>query len=133
LTRCRLQSFLAVQITYFGDAVTTKAALLFLYYRIFGISDNFRKIVYVSAVIIIAYGIACPIVAIAGCQPVSYFWNKNQPGRCIDEVNFFRWNGICSMLLDFLILCLPLPMAWRLKVTVRQKIIISCIFLLGFL
>jgi hypothetical protein len=127
------QSFLAVQITYFGDAVTTKAALLLLYYRIFGVNSTFRRTIYLSGFVITAYFIACTIAAIAGCQPVSYFWNKSQPGHCMDEVNFFRWNGIASMLMDFLILCLPLPMTWRIKANRRQKIILSGIFLLGFL
>jgi hypothetical protein len=125
------QSFLAVQVIYFSNAVSTKASLLLLYNRIFGVLRPFRFALWVSAGLITGYFIACTIVCIAGCHPVSYFWNKNQHGKCIDEVNFFRWNGITNMLLDFLILCLPLSMTWRIRATLKQKIIISTIFLLG--
>lgn len=120
-------------MTYFASAITTKAALLFLYYRIFGVVHSFRIALYVSAFIIAGYFVACVIVAIAGCHPASYFWNKAQAGYCINETNFFRWNGICSMLMDFLCLLLPLPLAWRIKATIKQKLILSSIFLLGFL
>lgn len=92
---------------------------------------EFCYALWISGAIIVSYFIACTIVCIAGCQPVSYFWNKNQPGKCIDEVNFFRWNGITNMLLDFLVLCLPLSMTWQIRASFRQKLIISSIFLLG--
>ncbi|KAJ6087144.1 hypothetical protein N7467_006058 [Penicillium canescens] len=35
------------------------------------------------------------------------------------------------MFLDLLVLCLPLPMAWRVKTTVRQKWVLTGVFLLG--
>ncbi|KAF3023887.1 hypothetical protein E8E15_006390 [Penicillium rubens] len=69
---------------------------------------GFRWILCVSAFLVVAYFI---------------------PVHCIDEVAFFR-NGVGSMLLDFLVLCLQFPMAWRVNTT-RQKCILTGIFLLG--
>lgn len=120
-----------MQITYFTNAVFTKASLLCLYHRVFGVVSGFRWALWISGVIITAYFIACVIVSVAGCDPVSYFWDKNQPGSCIDEVNFFRWNGIVNLLLDVLVLSLPFPMTWRVKTSIRQKLILSGIFALG--
>lgn len=77
--------------------------------------------------------VICVIMSIAGCQPVSYFWNKLQTGRCINEVDFFRGNGITNMMLDFLVLVLPLPMVWRLDLKLRQKLVVTGIFMLGIL
>ncbi|OQE18778.1 hypothetical protein PENFLA_c020G01594 [Penicillium flavigenum] len=82
-------------------------------------------------VLVVAYFIVCSIVSIVGCSPVSKSWDTSQPGHCIDEVAFFRWNGVGSMLLDFLVLCLPFPMVWRVNTTTRQKCILTGIFLLG--
>lgn len=118
---------------YFVDVVATKAAFLFLYYRIFGVNVWFRRALYLLAFLLVAFLIACPIVAVAGCHPVSYYWNKNQVGSCINEVDFYRGNGIANVILDFVIFCLPIPMILRLNTTVRQKLIISGIFVLGFL
>lgn len=125
------KSFLATQILYFTNAVLTKASLLLLYYRIFGILRGFRWVLWASGCLVIGYYIACVIVSIAGCSPVSKFWDPSVPGKCINEIAFFRWNGVANMLLDFLVLCLPYPMAWRLQTTLRQKWILTGIFLLG--
>ncbi|EYE99210.1 uncharacterized protein EURHEDRAFT_541056 [Aspergillus ruber CBS 135680] len=124
-------SFIAVQITYFCNAVFTKASLLLLYHRIFGVVSGFRWALGISAFLVTAYFIACTIVTIAGCSPVSYYWYRHQEGSCIDEVNFYRWNGIVNMLLDVLVLCLPFPMTCRVKTCLRQKLILTGIFLLG--
>lgn len=126
------KSFIAVQMLYFVDVVATKAAFLFLYYRIFGVKVWFRRTLYFLAFLIIGYFIACPIIAVAGCTPVSYYWDKNQSGSCIDEVKFYRANGIANVILDFIIFCLPVPLTLRLNTTLRQRLIISSIFILGF-
>lgn len=131
IDRILVQSFIAVQITYFTNAVFTKASLLILYHRVFGVVTGFRWALWISGAIITSYFIACVIASVAGCDPVSYFWDKDQPGSCIDEVNFFRWNGIVNLLLDVLVLSLPFPMTWRVKTSIRQKLILSGIFALG--
>lgn len=125
------QSFLATQILYFTNAVLTKASLLLLYYRIFGIVRGFRWTLGISGCLVIGYYVACVIVSMAGCSPISKLWDSTIPGRCINEIAFIRWNGVGNMLLDVLILCLPYPMAWRLQTTLRQKWILTGIFLLG--
>ena len=122
---------MAVQIVYFTNAVITKASLLLLYYRIFGVIRGFRWFLWVSAFLIVAFFITCSVLSIAACSPVSKVWDRSQPGHCIDKVAFFRWSGVVNMLLDFLVLCLPFPMAWRVNTTIRQKCILSGIFLLG--
>jgi hypothetical protein len=87
--------------------------------------------VWASWFLIIGYFIACTIVSIVGCFPVAEFWNPSVAGSCTDMLNYFRWNGVTNLLLDVLVLCLPFPMAWRLKTTIRQKIILTGIFMLG--
>ncbi|KAJ5220027.1 hypothetical protein N7468_009231 [Penicillium chermesinum] len=122
---------MATQIIYFFNSVLTKSSFLLLYYRIFGVVQYFRWVLYASAFLVIAYFVACTLAAIFGCWPVAKFWNPSLPGHCVDEVSFFRWSGIANILLDVLILCLPYPMAWRLQTTLRQKLTLSGLFLLG--
>ncbi|KAJ5455252.1 hypothetical protein N7475_010373 [Penicillium sp. IBT 31633x] len=124
-------SFLAVQVLYFFNAVFTKASLLFLFHRIFGVVQVFRWALWITGFLVTAYFIACTIVAIAGCSPVAKFWDTDLQGSCINEVAFFRWNGVSNMILDFLVFCLPIPMVWRVKTTTRQKWILTGIFLLA--
>ncbi|BCS22383.1 uncharacterized protein APUU_30608S [Aspergillus puulaauensis] len=129
------KSFMAIQLVYFTNAVLTKASLLLLYQRIFGIVKTFRYALWTSWVLILSYFVACVIASIAGCKPPSYLWdrfrNPDTPGGCFDEVAFFRWNGLANMLLDVLMLVLPLPMVWRMRMSRRQKFLLTGIFLMG--
>jgi hypothetical protein len=125
------KSFMAIQIIYFTNAVFTKASLLLLYYRIFGVIKAFRWALYAAGLLVVGYYIACVITSIAGCSPVNKFWDPSVPGNCINQVEFFRYNGVANMLLDVVVLCLPYPMAWRLQTTARQKFILTGLFLLG--
>lgn len=129
------KSFLAVQEAYFLNAVLTKSSLLFLYWRIFGVSTRFRAALGVAGFFVISYFVICVTISIFGCQPVSYFWDKHQPGsgHCIQEVQFFRFNGITNMLLDVMVLLLPIPMVWKLNLERQQKIAVTGMFLLGLL
>lgn len=83
--------------------------------------------------LVIGYFVACSLAAIFGCQPVSYFWNEDQPGRCMNEYMFFKVNGILNLILDILVLLLPWPMLWRLQMHTKKKIALSMIFSLGLL
>lgn len=83
--------------------------------------------------LVVGFFVSCSLAAIFGCQPVSYFWNQDQPGRCIDEFMFFKVNGIVNLILDIVVLLLPLPMLWRLQMHVKKKIALSVIFSLGLL
>ncbi|KAJ5718278.1 hypothetical protein N7488_003924 [Penicillium malachiteum] len=125
------KSFLAIQLVYFLNAVFTKASLLLLYYRIFGVVRGFRWAVWVSGFLVVAYWIACTLVTIFECWPIPKLWIPNHPGKCINIGAFGRWSGLANVIIDILILCLPYPMAWRLQVTLRQKLILTGIFLLG--
>ncbi|KAH9825445.1 hypothetical protein Tdes44962_MAKER04146 [Teratosphaeria destructans] len=125
------KAFLAVQMTYFLAAVLTKTSILLLYNRIFGVYGRFKLALCFVESLVVSYFIICVSLAVAGCQPVSYFWNKHQPGRCMNEVQFFRWNGVTNLILDVLVLALPLPMVWTLQLRYKQKLALSCIFAVG--
>ncbi|KAK4506022.1 hypothetical protein PRZ48_003987 [Zasmidium cellare] len=127
------KTFLAVQITWFTTAVLTKTSILLLYKRIFGVYEKFRKVIWAAIGLVVSYFIICTVLALAGCQPTSYFWNKHQPGKCINEVQFFRWNGVTNLILDFVVLLIPMPMVWNLQLRLRQKLAFTAIFGLGLL
>lgn len=126
---------MAIQLVYFTNAVLTKSSLLLFYRRIFGIVKSFRWALGISWFLIIGYFVSCVIASIAGCSPVSYLWDQfkdpNAQGSCFNEIAFFRWNGIANMLLDILMLVLPLPMVWRMRMSRRQKVLLTGIFCMG--
>jgi len=125
---------MAIQILYFSTAVSFKTSLVLLYHRIFGVVRWYRYVLAAAEGIVACYFIVCMFVAVFECNPVSFYWDKEIPhGACINQTQFYRWNGVANLLIDLMILCLTFPMVWRLKIGTRQKITLLSIFLLGAL
>ncbi|KAL8936666.1 MAG: hypothetical protein Q9211_004070 [Gyalolechia sp. 1 TL-2023] len=126
--------FLPLQLFYFCSAAAIKTSLILLYYRIFAIHRWFRFELLGAWIIVILYFLVDFFVAVFECKPVAFFWDKSiQGGTCIDQNQFFRWNGVANLLIDFMILTLTMPLIWRLNLKSRQKASLSAVFLLGTL
>lgn len=123
----------ALQIFYFLSSVFFKTSLILLYWRIFGVSRGFRKVLIVAWSIVIMYFVANLLAAIFECNPIAKYWNMGLSGKCVDTVAFYRWNGVANLLIDFMILTLTLPMVWQLSLKLQQKVVITGLFLLGCL
>jgi hypothetical protein len=67
------------------------------------------------------------------CTPISFFWDKQQPGHCIPNALILigMTNGVLSFVGDLVILALPIPMIWSLQINTRRKIALNGIFLIG--
>jgi len=84
--------------------------------------------------VVLLYFVVNLLVAIFECTPVAFYWDKSiTGGTCINQNQFYRWNGVANLLIDFMILTLSIPMIWRLNLAFRQKVSLSGIFLLGLL
>lgn len=49
------------------------------------------------------------------------------------QVKFFQAMGSIALVEDVIILCLPIPIVWRLQMIFRQKIAVTLVFSLGAL
>ncbi|KAL8991365.1 MAG: hypothetical protein Q9177_000206 [Variospora cf. flavescens] len=126
--------FMAVQVLYFFTAVAIKTSLILLYYRIFGVIRWFRWVLAAALTIVLLYFIVCLLVAVLECQPVAFYWDKSiRGGTCIDQNQFYRWNGVANLLIDFMVWSLTLPVIWHLNLNLQQKLSLSVIFALGLL
>ena len=65
------------------------------------------------------------------CLPPEKFWNRETPGVCINYDIFALASGICEIVIDTAILCLPVRMISSIQLSRRNKIVLSSIFLLG--
>lgn len=88
-----------------------KTSLILFYYRVFGVARGFRYTLAGAECIVASYFLACFFVTIFECKPISYFWDKTIPGSCIDQIQFYKWNGVANLLIDFMILSLTIPMS----------------------
>jgi len=67
------------------------------------------------------------------CTPVNYFWDKTiEGGHCVNNaltvIGFI--NGFLSFLGDVFMLCMPLPMIYKLQMNKQSKIALTWFFIL---
>lgn len=122
-------------ILYGLSIVLSKCAILLLYVRVFTTSNKtFILGVFLVGFIVIATGIANTFVAILQCSPVAYEWNKSiQGGTCINEIAFARYMTIPNVVTGAIMLIMPLPLSWRLNLTVSARIGLMATFLHGIM
>jgi hypothetical protein len=113
----------------------TKISILCFYLRIFP-ERRFRRTTYS---IIIASSIAVTALIIASifqCTPISYSWNEwdgEHVGHCT-HVNAQIWaNAGINILFDLIVIVLPLPQIWGLKISWDKKLGVLFMFGLGIL
>ncbi|KAM0201597.1 hypothetical protein ACHAPI_001642 [Fusarium lateritium] len=119
-------------------AVTSvKISILLLYRRLFplGIHNNrvYTLMFWTAAFLTSVYPFILWITMAFACRPVSHFWNQylGAPGKCIDVKLFFLVLGIMNMVNDIIILTVPIPRIWTLKMNNKTKVSVICIMLLG--
>ena len=107
-----------------------KLTFLLQYYRALGTKQN-RRLILIAGAIVVSWSVSQVFVQIFICTPVSAFWEGG--GKCIPNIPQWYINAGGNILTDIMILLLPLPIIWQLKLVKGQKFILVGIFCLGFL
>ena len=98
-----------------------------MYRRIFNV-PSFRRWTMVCGLFTIAWLIAAEVASVFTCLPMPDFWNT---GFCVDYSVFFLVIEILETIGDAILLVLPIHMISTLQLSMRNKITVSFIFLLG--
>ncbi|KAL8734015.1 MAG: hypothetical protein Q9166_001776 [cf. Caloplaca sp. 2 TL-2023] len=134
----RLENFLiytyANEIIYASIVTCIKSSVLCLYLRLFGVNKKFAIIVKCFIVIVISWGIAVLLTTIFQCDPVKGAWDISIPrNHCFSLRTWLIATNVPNIVLDFSIICLPIPLVWKLKLSTERKIGLTGVFLLGIL
>ncbi|OTB03208.1 hypothetical protein M426DRAFT_321996 [Hypoxylon sp. CI-4A] len=123
----------ACSVLYFTIAGATKLGILLMYHRIFAVSTGFRRQLFAACALVAGWWFGCTVAALRKCQPlaVAFTGTLNPPEYCFDFNIFWLASGICEIFLDAWILSLPVSVVARMRYSVKQKLAISGIFLLG--
>ena len=98
-----------------------KTALLLFYLCIFP-RQKFRMLCYAGIVFVAFSGIAYIFATIFQCTPVAFYWNRSIQGRhCILSAQFWISYATINIATDFYILCLPMPLLYKLFLSKRNK------------
>lgn len=113
--------------TMFGYKIT----VLLLCLRLFGVNKNFRYITWALVLFVFGYLFSDLLTEIFGCVPIPKAYQPEIPGYCIDSIKAGLVYGSMNIASDLFIFALPLPMVWRLQLTIYEKLGVSFIFMNG--
>ncbi|KAF2969065.1 hypothetical protein GQX73_g4493 [Xylaria multiplex] len=130
-----LQTEFATQLLSVLSLVCTKLSIVLFYRRIFR-GKAFSIASLILLVLISGWGISFFFATLLECIPIPQVWKTlygtpEHDKYCYQYVSMFKATAISNMIVDVAILSVPIPIVWNLKVSTKQKLAISGIFLLG--
>lgn len=118
---------------YVGSVTLAKVSILLFYQRIFQIRKPFRIASWAVGFLVFGFFVSNEFGLIFSFSPVEAQWKVWMPFTTIKIVEFWVAEGIINIVLDFIVLCLPQPLVWKLKMSWKQKVLLSGVFCLGIL
>ncbi|RYP52642.1 hypothetical protein DL769_010633 [Monosporascus sp. CRB-8-3] len=109
-----------------------KVSALLFFARIFSMSRRFRVSLWGFGACVTAWFICTAIVPWFNCSPVSKTLDPFIPGVCFNRMRWFLGSAFINAFADLLILLLPMPLIWRLHMTLHRKISVTFVFILGY-
>lgn len=73
------------------------------------------------------------IETFALCRPLQFIWDKTIDGECSGEDSVYLIVGIVNTVIDVCILMLPMPMVFRLQMTLTRRMSVAAMFSFGAL
>ncbi|KAH7084021.1 hypothetical protein FB567DRAFT_551017 [Paraphoma chrysanthemicola] len=107
-----------------------KASLIFLYLQIFQ-GHRFRIACYTVLAYIGLSALIIQFLTIFSCLPIESFWNRDIKGKCLNVTAIGYANSANAILQDLIILILPMPNLFRLKMKKWRKIVVAVMFAVG--
>lgn len=105
--------------------------MLLLYIRIFAI-PWFRTLCWAVLILNVLAMISIILGTCLICRPIMYSFDKTIPnGHCGDLFSFENYTAIMSVILDFIVVLLPMPMLWGLQLQRKKRIGLSIVFGMG--
>lgn len=119
-------------ITYGLTITAVKVSILLSYRRIFD-TAAFKKVILVVGTICVAWLFADIFGMLFLCSPMSAFWDLTLvfSNHCGDIQAMLYGINISNVFLDIIVLCMPLPMIWKLPLSPQKKLEVGGLFLIG--
>lgn len=122
----------AAMILYATCIWLIKISALLMFARIFKLSRAFRTCLWSVGTYVTVWFLCTLIVPWFNCSPARKTLDPLIPGVCADRVPWFLSSALINAFNDLLILLLPMPLIWRLHMTLPRKISVTVEFILGY-
>jgi hypothetical protein len=136
----KVQRFLidvfALQIIYYTFINVPKLAVLVLYHRLFSVRRGITWVTRILMAVLVLYTIISVFLSIFACgRHVDAFYSEdpNAAKQCIDMDAMQIYTSIPNIVTDVLILLVPMPVAFGLRVRMSVRLGIAMTFLMGSL
>lgn len=115
-----------------------KLSLLLFLYRIFRVNRKFRIASWALGFMIVVWSTVTFLLQIFSCRPIKANWDVllylDPKTRCYPKsYDVLNIHGYCNVISDFALLFLPIPMLWKLQMTLKKKMGLATIFGTGLL
>ena len=112
----------------------SKASVLFFYARVFTTRSRwFRYGLWLGHILVILWWLTSIARCLLFCEPVDKYWNIQKPGFCRSADGLYLSSAVPSVVIDFYILLLPLPIIGGLSMKLGRKILIIAVFICAYL
>lgn len=119
---------IAEQCLYAVALGAIKISICVFYNRIFDVR-SFYIASWTTIAVIITWALAAILYAVLACRPLALFWDPAVRGTCVpNKVAPLIVIGALEVVVDIAILILPLPLLWKLRVSLADKFALCCIF-----
>lgn len=126
-----LKLFVAGQILWAAANSCVKTSILLLYIKLFPVK-TMHICCYTTIGLTWCYFISVFVEAFALCHPVAYSWDPSIPGGyCTNQNLAFLIAGSTNFALDIIVVVLPTPILWSLRLPLKKKIGVVAMFSLG--
>ncbi|KAI6367518.1 hypothetical protein MCOR25_004883 [Pyricularia grisea] len=119
-------------VLYNVSILFTKTSFLLQYYRVLATTRSMKRLYLAFLVLVVSTCIAFLFVAMFACTPISDFWSFSEKRNCLPNFTIYYAQAGANIGTDVIIIALPLPALWKLRINHAQKLGLLGIFSLGF-
>ncbi|KAH5416452.1 hypothetical protein HBI46_120590 [Parastagonospora nodorum] len=106
--------------------ITSKVSIGLFLLRV-TIKPMHKWIIYAAMAISVFTGAVFFFVTVFQCTPISYFWNKHEPGYCVPIdviIGLTFLYSACAIISDFTFAILPIFVVWGLNMPAKTRILL---------
>ncbi|KAL2163617.1 hypothetical protein VTH06DRAFT_5675 [Thermothelomyces fergusii] len=125
-----LKLLVAYELIYSTSIGTIKVSVLLFYLRVF-VNQGLRLAVKAALAFVMLWNIGNILQVFLICRPFAKTYSLTVEGECGDQVASYIAIGAFNVISDAIILTLPLPTVWSLKMSTPTKLGLTGVFLVG--
>jgi len=108
-----------------------KTCILIFFLRLQNKNKWYNGAIYTTMFLNISANIAICFATLFACTPISKAWDITVVGTCVDRLPIYEFQAIQGVVLDVLIILIPIPMIFGLRLSKAKKFGLIFMFTVG--